>query len=87
MACDSGESPPAVVRGMLSSSAVPLIVAHIGRYGGRRRVGAIGEVRPSNAASAAGTPYVINELFLFAPHANQVLRAHHVQSDWGAGEL
>ena len=36
MACEAGDVPANVVRGMLTSSAVPLIVVHIGRYGGKR---------------------------------------------------
>src|SRR4029453_188882 len=43
MPCESGV-PANTLRGMLPSSAVPLIVAHIGRCGGQRRVGLIEEV-------------------------------------------
>src|SRR4029434_3864422 len=43
MACESA-IPANIVRGMLTSKTIPLIVVHIGRYGGRRLVGAIAEV-------------------------------------------
>jgi Flp pilus assembly protein, ATPase CpaF len=39
-----GLASPGVVRGMMTSGAVPLIAVHIGIYGGRRRVGQIVEV-------------------------------------------
>ena len=54
MACESGV-PANIVRGMLTSSAVPLIVVHIGRYGGQRLVGAIEEVTMMGAGGRPAT--------------------------------
>ena len=84
MACESSV-PASIVRGMLTSSAVPLIVAHIGRYGGQRRVGQIEEVTVMGAGGSIGDKYTTNPLFAFNPQANQVQRAYPVQGAWGRG--
>jgi Flp pilus assembly CpaF family ATPase len=86
MACES-DVPANIVRGMLTSSAVPLIVAHIGRYGGQRRVGAIEEVTVMGAGGAIGDKYTTNPLFVFNAQANQVQKAYPVQGDWGRGKF
>jgi pilus assembly protein CpaF len=86
MACES-EIPASIVRGMLTSSAVPLIVAHIGRVGGQRRVGAIEEVTVMGAGGAIGDKYTTNPLFVFNAQANQVQKAYPVQGDWGRGKF
>jgi pilus assembly protein CpaF len=86
MACESGV-PANIVRGMLTSSAVPLIVAHIGRVGGQRRVGAIEEVTVMGAGGSIGDKYTTNPLFVFNPQTNQVQKAYPVQGEWGRGKF
>jgi hypothetical protein len=86
MACESGV-PSTIVRGMLTSSAVPLLVAHIGRYGGQRRVGTIEEVTVMGAGGAIGDRYTTNPLFVFNPQRNQVEQAYPVQGEWGRGRF
>jgi len=86
MACESG-IPANIVRGMLTSSAVPLIVAHIGRYGGQRRVGVIEEVTVLGGGGQTGDKYTTNPLFVFNPGANQVQKAYPVQGEWGRGRF
>jgi pilus assembly protein CpaF len=86
MACESGV-PASIVRGMLTSSAVPLIVAHIGRYGGQRRVGQIEEVTVMGSGGQTGDKYTTNPLFLHNPQTNQVQRAYPVQGEWGRGKF
>lgn len=81
MACESGEAPPDVVRRMLGSKAAPLLVAHIGRYGEKRRVGRIDEVLPQ-AAAQAGAGFALNTLFEFRPDIRQYLR-RPVTGEWG----
>ena len=85
MACEAGDVPAHVVRGMLTSSAVPLIVVHIGRYGGRRLVGAIEEVTVLGAGGATGDRYTTNPLFAFDVQTRQIQRVYPVQGDWGRG--
>jgi Flp pilus assembly CpaF family ATPase len=84
MACESG-IPASIVRGLLTSSAVPLIVVHIGRYGGKRLVGSIEEVTVLGGGGQIGDKYTTNPLFAFIPAANQVQKAYPVQGDWGRG--
>jgi len=84
MACESS-APATIVRGMLTSSAVPLIVAHIGRYGGQRRVGTIEEVTVMGAGGQTGDKYTTNPLFVFNPGTNQVQKTYPVQGEWGRG--
>jgi pilus assembly protein CpaF len=84
MACESG-APTAIVRGMLTSSAVPLIVAHIGRYGGKRLVGQIEEVTVLGGSGQTGDKYTTNPLLVFNPATNQVQKAYPVQGEWGRG--
>ena len=84
MACESSV-PATIVRGMLTSSAMPLVVAHIGRYGGKRLVGQIEEVTVMGAGGAIGDKYTTNPLFVFNPMTNQVQKAYPVQGEWGRG--
>jgi Flp pilus assembly CpaF family ATPase len=86
MACES-RVPATIVRGMLTSSAVPLLVVHIGRYGGQRRVGAIEEVTVLGAGGSIGDKYTTNPLFVFNPQANQVQKGYPVQGEWGRGRF
>jgi Flp pilus assembly CpaF family ATPase len=84
MACESG-IPATIVRGLMTSSAVPLIVCHIGRYGGQRRVGAIEEVTVLGGGGQTGDKYTTNPLFVFSPQTNQIQKAYPVQGAWGRG--
>ena len=70
---------------MLTSSAVPLIVAHIGRYGGKRLIGAIEEVTVLGAGGASGDKYTTNPLFVYHTATQQIQKAYPVQGDWGRG--
>jgi len=84
MACESSV-PANIVRGMLTSSAMPLIVAHIGRYGGKRLLGQIEEVTVMGAGGSIGDKYTTNPLFVFNPTTNQMQKAYPVQGEWGRG--
>jgi pilus assembly protein CpaF len=86
MACES-HVPANIVRGMLTSKTVPLIVVHIGRYGGRRLVGAVEEVIASGANGATGDRYTTNDLFVYNPQMQQIQQTHPVQGDWGRGRF
>jgi pilus assembly protein CpaF len=86
MACESG-TPANIVRGLMSSSAVPLIVCHIGRYGGRRLVGQIEEVTVMGGGAQIGDKYTTNPLFAFDPRSEQLQKAYPVQGDWGRGRF
>ena len=87
MACESGDVPANVVRGMLTSSAVPLLVAHIGRYGGKRVVGQIEEVTVMGAGGQTGDKYTTNPLFIYSSQTQQVQKAYPVQGEWGRGRF
>jgi Flp pilus assembly CpaF family ATPase len=87
MACESGDVPPAVVRGLIASGAAPLVVAHIGRYGGRRRVGRIEEALPQGAGGQNGDRYPAHTLFAYDPHADELRREGWVQAAWGQGRV
>ena len=87
MACESGDVPANIVRGMLTSSAVPLLVAHIGRYGGKRVVGQIEEVTVMGAGGQTGDKYTTNPLFVYSPQTQQVQKAYPVQGEWGRGRF
>ena len=87
MACESGDVPANIVRGMLTSSAVPLLVAHIGRYGGTRVVGQIEEVTVMGAGGQTGDKYTTNPLFVYSPQTQQVQKAYPVQGEWGRGRF
>jgi pilus assembly protein CpaF len=87
MACESGDAPPSVVRGLIASGAVPLLVAHIGRYGGQRRVGRVEEVLPQGAGGASGDRYPAHTLIAYDAGAGTVRREGWVQGAWGRGRL
>jgi Flp pilus assembly CpaF family ATPase len=86
-ACEAGEVSPGVVRGLIASGSVPLIVAHIGRYGGRRQVGRIEEVLPLGAGGQSGDRYPTHTLLAYDDHTGQVRRNGWVQGEWGRGQL
>lgn len=81
-----GLASPGVVRGMMTSGAVPLIAVHIGIYGGRRRVGQIVEVIVTSS-SQAGDSLPHNPLFAFNHATNRLERKYPVQGAWGKGRL
>ena len=87
MASEDGATPVNVVRGLLTSAAVPLIVAHIGNYGGRRRVGSIEEVLAQGATGQGGDRYPTNTLFAFDPRAGKIEKRYAVQGSWGLGRF
>jgi Flp pilus assembly CpaF family ATPase len=84
MACEAGGSPPGIVRAMIASSTVPIIVAHIGRYGGRRRVGQIVEVQVDTAGQS-GNKYPANILWAFDTRTDRLERVGNVGRPWGRG--
>jgi pilus assembly protein CpaF len=85
MASEDGFTPVNVVRGLLTSAAVPMIVAHIGNYGGQRRVGAIEEVLAQGASGQGGDRYPTNSLFAFEPRTGKIEKRYGVQGAWGLG--
>ncbi|MCS6939093.1 MAG: CpaF/VirB11 family protein, partial [Roseiflexus sp.] len=81
-----GLASPGIVRGLMTSGAVPLIALHIGKYGGRRCVGQMIEVIVTSGSQAGDTlPY--NTLFAFNPATNRLERKYPVQGAWGKGRL
>jgi pilus assembly protein CpaF len=84
MACEEGSVPPQIVRGMIASATVPIIVCHIGRYGGRRRVGQIVEVQATSGGQS-GDKYPINILWNFDTRSGRVERVGNVNRPWGRG--
>ena len=86
-ASEMSGAPAAIVRGMLTSSAVPLLVAHIGRYCGRRLVGQIEEVTAMGGGGQTGDKYTTSPLFSYSPQRGQLERTYPVQGDWGRGSF
>ena len=87
MASEDGSVPVSVVRGLLTSAAVPLIVCHIGTYGGRRRVGTIVEVLAQGATGQGGDRYPTHTLYEYNPQTDRVEKKYAVQGAWGLGRL
>jgi len=87
MACERGEVPPAIVRGMMTSPAAPMLVCHIGRYNGKRRLGMIEEVLQLGAAGHTGERYPLNTVFQFDPARNAVVQTYPVTGEWGRGRF
>ncbi|MFO7169299.1 MAG: ATPase, T2SS/T4P/T4SS family [Chloroflexota bacterium] len=81
MACEDGSVPPDVVRRMIGARAAPLIVAHVGRYGGRRRIGRVDEVLVQ-AGAQAGAGFSLQPLFTFEEDRGAYTR-RGVQGLWG----
>lgn len=84
MASQSGEMTPEMVRGLMTSPALQLVVAHIGRYGGQRRVGVIEEVITAGRG-ITGDRFTTNRIFAFDEAANAWTIPFRVQSAWGCG--
>jgi Flp pilus assembly CpaF family ATPase len=87
MACESGDAPPAVVRGLIASGAVPMLVAHVGHYGPLRRVGRVEEVLPQGAGGASGDRYPAHTLIAYDAATGTVRREGWVQGAWGRGRV
>lgn len=85
MACEAADAPTGLVRGLISSA--PLLVAHIGRYGGRRRVGRIEEALPQNGGGQGGERYPTQTLWCYDAHNDALRREGWVQGAWGRGRL
>lgn len=81
-----GLAAPGIIRGLITSGAVPLIALHIGTYGGRRRVGQIIEIIVTSG-SQVGDVLPHNTLFAFNPATNRLERKYPVQGAWGKGRL
>lgn len=85
MACADGVEP-GIVRGMMTSGAIPLVVCHIGIYGGRRRVGQIKEVTRTGGSGQVGDRYTTNPLFEFKAETGTLQRTRYpIDGDWGNG--
>lgn len=80
------EGNAGIVRGMITGGAVPLIVVHIGNYGGRRRVGQIVEVLVTSGGQA-GDALPNNTLYAFSAQTGCLERKYPVQGAWGKGRL
>lgn len=87
MACEAPNTHPQIVRGLLTSSAVPLLVVQIGRYGGRRRVGSIEEVIPQGQSGQAGDRYVTSTMFSYDAGQDALVKRYAVQGAWGQGRF
>jgi pilus assembly protein CpaF len=84
MACEAGGAPPQIVRGMIASSTVPIIVAHVGRYGGKRRVGQIVEVQVDTAGQS-GNKYPVSILWSFDARTDRLEKVGNIGRPWGRG--
>lgn len=87
MACEEGNVPPTMIRQSISDINNPFLIVHIGRYGGRRMVGAIDEIRPVGSGSGSGDNYPLQHLFGFDAERNALVRTGWVQGDWGRNDL
>jgi Flp pilus assembly CpaF family ATPase len=86
MASEGGVSP-AVARGLIASGSVPLLVAHAGSYGGRRRIGRVEEVLAQGAGGQSGDRYPTHTLMAYDARADEVRREGWAQGGWGRGHL
>lgn len=86
MACEIPGAQPSIVRGMLTSQAAPLLVCHIGTYGGRRQIGLIEEVSQMGAAGQVGERYTTNPLFHYDPAKGRAARTTYpIVAQWAQG--
>jgi pilus assembly protein CpaF len=86
MACEIPGAQPSIVRGMLTSQAAPLLVCHIGTYGGKRQVGAIEEVSQMGAAGQVGERYTTNPLFHYDHSRGRTVRTNYpIVAQWAQG--
>lgn len=83
-----GQSAAAIVRGLITSDAVNLLIAHIGRTTtGRRAVLTIEEVLRQGAQGQSGDHFPTNPLFQHDPYSDQLLRVGNVHGAWGLGRM
>lgn len=87
LAASAGEVPPPMVRGLMTSGAVPLIVCHVGAVGGRRTVTSIEEVITLGGGGNVGDKYPLNPLYAYDPRTGRVEKQYPVQGAWGKGRL
>lgn len=87
MASESGEVAPPLVRGMLTSSAAPLLVGQIGLVEGRRRLLELVEVLPSGAAGHIGDRFTTQALYAYHPQRREIIRQYPVQGAWANGRF
>ncbi len=71
----------------MTSQTVSLLVAHVGRYGGRRRVGLVAEVVSQSGTGMPGDYYPLNPLYEYDPGTDRVEPRHHVTNPWGIGRF
>lgn len=87
MASEGGEVSPAIVRGMLTSSAAPLLIGQIGLVDGHRRLLELVEVLPSGAAGQIGDRFTTQALYAYDPQRKAILRQYPVQGSWARGHF
>jgi Flp pilus assembly CpaF family ATPase len=87
MASEGGEVAPGIVRGMLTSSAAPLVVGQIAVVDGRRRLVELVEVLPSGAAGQLGDRFTTQALFAYDGRTQQIVRQYPVQGAWARGRF
>ncbi len=83
----AGERPGGLARGLIASTTVSILVAHIGRYGGRRQVGRVEEVLAQGTSGLNGDRYPTHALFGFDEQSGRVMRVGWVQGAWGRGQV
>ncbi|HWQ13897.1 MAG TPA: ATPase, T2SS/T4P/T4SS family [Roseiflexaceae bacterium] len=87
-AASSGEVPPQMVRGLMTSGAVPLVVCHVGVVNGRRTVTSIDEVITTGGCGNVGDRYTVNPLYGFNPASGRVEKHRStVQGAWAKGRF
>jgi Flp pilus assembly CpaF family ATPase len=85
-ASGGGQAAAAIVRGLIASSAVSLIVVHIGMTPqGRRSVLAIEEVLQAGAQGQSGDHFPTSPLYTYEPAAGALMRVGVVNGAWGLG--
>jgi Flp pilus assembly CpaF family ATPase len=80
----TGEMQPAMVRGLICSPSVQLVVAHIDRIDGKRRVGRIEEVTATGGAGGAGDRFTTNVLFTWERSGWK--KGYPVEGAWGRNQ-
>jgi pilus assembly protein CpaF len=81
-----GQSAAAIVRGLITSDAVNLVVAQIGKTArGRRSLLAVEEVLRAGAQGQSGDNFPTNPLFQHDPATDTLRRVGNVVADWGLG--
>jgi Flp pilus assembly CpaF family ATPase len=85
-ASGGGQAAAAIVRGLIASSAISLIIVHIGLTPqGGRSVLAIEEVLQAGAQGQSGDHFPTSPLFHYEPTASVLVRVGVVNGAWGLG--